>query len=84
MRGRKGRPTLSSFSTEVFAKFLSCKGARLRRMEFLAFSVCQGKKETGGYDLTRRRDPSKRSRSSVEIPEEPNARNEGRPEAKAL
>lgn len=30
------------------------------------------------------REPSKHSRSSVEIPEEPNAQNEGRPEAKTL
>lgn len=43
------------------------------------FSLYHGKEETGDRSVTRRRDRSKHSRSSAEISEEPNARNEGRP-----
>lgn len=42
----------------------------------------EGKEETGDRSVTRRRDRSKHSRSSSEMSEEPNARSEGRPEAK--
>ena len=51
-------------------------------MVFLVFSLYHGKEETGDGSVTRRRDRSKHSRSSSEMSEEPNARSEGRPEAK--